>query len=64
MVEVHLVAGEAPAAICTGDLAELAEKRNGRYLALPDPLDFSLTIRRVVGDFLRTLARTWAHAPV
>jgi hypothetical protein len=63
MVEVHLVTGEPAAAIGTGHFAELAEKRSGRYLARPDAIDFLLTIRRVVGDIRRALARSRAHAP-
>jgi hypothetical protein len=58
MIEVHLMRGIAPAAICTRDVAKIPEERHGRRLARADPLDFTRAISPVVRHVRTPLART------
>jgi len=62
MVEVHLVAGEAAAAVGAGNRSQLAQKSRCRFLAPPNSIDLRLPIRGVVGDVVRSLVTTGGHA--
>jgi len=61
VVEVHLVAREATAAVRAGDLSKLAEERRRGVLAPTDPLDFLLAIGGVVGPVERSLVAFGRH---
>jgi len=62
MVEVHLMPGEAAAAVGAGNRSQLAQKGRRRFLAPPYSIDFRLPIRGVIGDVVGSLVATSGHA--
>ncbi len=55
MIEVHLVRGEATAAVVTWDVTKFAEERGCRVLTAPDPFDLAIAIGRAVADVVGPL---------
>jgi hypothetical protein len=64
MVEVHLMSGEATAAIGTGDFPKLAQEVSCRGLAASHALHFPRPIGRVIPHIRGSLIAWFGHDPL
>lgn len=64
MVEVHLVRGEAPAAVMAWDVSELPQECGRRILAAPDAFELALAVGRVVRSVSGTLIALRPHGSI
>lgn len=64
VIEVHLMRLKVPAAVKTRNIPKLAQKRGGRLLSAPHPIDFAFAVASVVLDVFRALVPPRRHGSI